>query len=311
MAIDDYLIEKERTITSGMKDVAIKFYEERGTGGKMLIVLILVIIGGLALWFVGKSVVGFMFTGLGIVLIGLTIIALALYFYMRTVGFGLKSWLGGIVEILLIMFILFVYVGLLDSLMLAFFQVMPLIIIGGVGWIGYKWYKANPDHAYKNGVVAILVTFLIAFPIFEAFVVPYTVGRPVELEVQVWRDDAGNWETLALMHDFSITQTMTITANPYIVASAEISHNMWKKSSTVDKAYVSITVQDDAQQEVIYSETNHAIYVSYSDTEYIWGVIHLPTDVEIYVHYPFKIISRVTDVNGNVVAQWSGVYYTD
>jgi len=312
LGIDDYIAQAEQKVFKGTKDVVVSYVGTQSTGRKMLLLLVVLLIGIIILWFVGSSIVGFMFTPLGMLLIGLTVVAVGIYLYLRSMGFKLKSWAGSLVEIFLILFVLIVYVGALDVLTTGFFQIFPIILFGGIIYLGYKWYKATVDKGNKalaNGIVAIFITFLIAFPIYQAYIVPYTIGQPVELEVQISRDDEGSWNIFTAMNKFSLPQTMTISFNPYLIGVAEASHFMWTEINTVDKAFVDITIQDDIMQEVIYAETGHVVYCSFEDTEIIWGVMHLPSDAFEYIRYPFRIIVRVYDEGGITLASSSVIYY--
>jgi len=309
LGIDDYIAQTERKVFTGTKDVFVTYVGQQSTGKKLLLILVVLIIAIAILWLIGSSIVGFMFTPMGILLIVLSVLAVGIYLYIRSLGFKLKSWAGSLIEIFLIFFVLIVYVGSLDVLTQAFFQIFPLILFGGVAWFGYKWYKSTEDATLRNGIIAIILAFLIAFPVYQAYVVPYTVGQSVELEVHISRGAEGEWSVFSAMNKWSLTQTMTISFNPYVIGIAETSNFMWTQINTIDKAYVDITVQDDIQNRVIYSEVQKPIYVSNSDTEIIWGVLHLPPDAFEYIRYPFRIIVTVSDEGGYTLAHSSVVYY--
>ena len=307
MAIDDSLVSAEQKVIGDVKTVFLSTYQEQKPMHKMIIIVVVLVVAALILWFIGRMVVGFMHTPMGMLLIGITVMALISYLFLRSKGVGFKSWTGGAVEILMIVMFLVVYIGLLDTITGVVLMLAPILIFGGVAYIGYKWYKSTSDKYTAQGIIAMVIAFCVAVPIYQAVIVPYTVGTPVELVVDVTRDSLGDWKAHVEMHPFHVATTMTTQFNPYLMGAVELSHWMWTEANTVEKAYVDINIQIESTREVIYYETGHVIYVGMNDMETIWGAVHIPSEYLQYINVQIRITAQVYNDDG-VLTSASGIY---
>jgi len=309
MAIDQKIIETEQKAMRDVKTVFVSTYKKQKPAGKFIMVLVILIIAVVALWIIGSSIAGFMSTPLGLAMIALSIIAVVFYFWMRLQGVGMKSISGGLLEVALILMVLIVYVGLLESLMEWFLMAFPLIIIGIIGWLGYKWWIVTEDVSKKGAVVLAVAVILIGFPIFQAFVVPYTIGEAKDLVIKISRDDTGEWYAYGEIMKPAFIKTMSTSFNPYANAIAETSNWMWTNINTREKASVDIRIYKELGFHDIHTEIGKTIYVGYSDVHTIWGIIHLPVE-GVLRGERIDMVIRVYDQTGLTLAMYRGVYYT-
>ena len=310
MAIDEKMVATEQKVIGDVKTVFVETYKKQKPAGKLIMVLAILIISVVALWLIGSAVAGFMSTALGLLMIGLSVVAVVFYFWMRQQGVGFKSITGGFLEVALILMVLIVYVGLLDALMSAFLMIFPFIILGVIAWIGYRWWTSTDDQTQKGAVVVAVAVILIGFPLFQMFIVPYTTGEVKDLIVEIGRDSTGNWNAYAELQKPAIVKTMSTSFNPYAIAIAETSNWMWTNINTQEKASVDIRIYNELGYIDIYTETGKTVYVGYNDVHTIWGIIHLP--VEGYLKGErIDIVIRVYDApSGLTHAMYRGVYYT-
>lgn len=310
MALDDSLVKAEGKAIAGVKTVFVDVYGGQSNRGKLILVLAVLIIGVLGIWFIGKGVVGFASTPMGLAMIGLSIVAIIFYFWMRSQGVGFKSWTGGASEVALIIMVLIVYIGILDEATEIFLTILPILILGGVGWFGYKWYKAQDSRENRNGILVIVLAIIILFPVYEAYVVPMNVGTPHEIIVEVSRGDDGSWNSYAELRGFTLLKMMSTQMNPYGAVISESSHWMWLDVNTVQEVTVDTIIERNVPQETIFTDTNHRMYVSAGDTEKLWGIVHMPIlSYEHYVIYDITVI--VKDLGGNVLTSYHSTYETE
>ena len=308
-SIDEKLITTEQKVVGDVKTIIMDAYQEQTPHGKLAFILIAVLIIALIIWVVGHTTLGFMYTPLGILLIGLTVVAVIVFAYMRSKGVGLQSWSGGIVTVLLVVVLFVVYIGLLGAITETVLMFAPFLIIGSVAFIAYSWYKhmRETDPALANGIIAMGITFCVVFPVYQAFVVPYTLGTPVQIKIDVMKGGDGTWTVYTEMSRMQFVTTMNTQFNPYMIATVEFSNWMWSEINTVEKVYVDITVQHDSTRSVIYTERGHVVYVGDNSMKSIWGVIHLPPESEMYIREQYRIVAQVYNLDG-ILETWSGVY---
>ena len=306
MAIDDDVVIAEQSV---VREVKVVVGQQTGST-KLVLLLVAIIVGALVIWWVGSSTLGFMTTNLGFMLIGITLVAVIMWLWMRSKGIGFQSWTGGIIEVMLITMLLVVYVGALDALSSLFLSVFPILLLGLVGYAGYRWWQYEKRENVKKGILALVITFIIAFPVYNALIVPYTTGTPMEMEIVVSRDSHGAWNVYGEIHPMSFTNTMSTQLNPYAIAMVETSGWMWTSIDTTEKAYLYITISDDSKNEVVYSEIRHPVYVGNEDSESVWGIFHLPPeDARHYV--PYRMLIQLKDDGGVVLSAWSYIYRTN
>ena len=310
MAIDEKLVATEQKAIGDVKTVFVETYKKQKPAGKLVMVLAILITVIVALWIIGSTMAGFMSSPLGLLMVGLSIVAVVFYFWMRQQGVGFKSITGGFLEVALILMVLIVYVGLLDTLMSAFLMMFPVIILGAIGWFGYRWWTSTDDQTQKGAVVIAVAVILIGFPLFQAFVVPYVAGEAKDLIVEIGRDSTGDWNVYAELQKPALIKTMSTSFNPYAIAIAETSNWMWTNINTKEKASVDIRIYNELGYVNIYTETGKTVYVGYNDVHTIWGIIHLP--VEGYLRGErIDVVVRVYDpTSGLTLAMYNGVYYT-
>lgn len=307
---DTKIVEMESKTIGQAKDILFSTYQSQSSRNKLIIVIAVLIVIGLIIWFIGRNVAGLMTTPLGIMLLVITIISVGLYLFMRSKGVGFKSLSGGFIEVILIMFLLMVYMGSLDYLQEIFLQFFPIILLAMIGWVGYRWWTSTDDATTKQGVAILIVCILIGFPLFEAFVVPYTTGQPLSINAEISRDDTGKWYCFVEMKKYTFLQSMSTQLNPYAISIAETSNWMWSSGNTQEKAYVDIKVVRESPPDTIFSETHKSIYVGYNDNEGIFAMARLP--VQTYEHYIGYVVSiRVYNDGGITLASDSYMFLTD
>jgi hypothetical protein len=283
---------------------------QSATGGSpwgWLVILIMLLIGVAILWWIGQTVVGFFMTALGMLCIVLFICAIGLYGYLRWAGLPqMKGSIGAICIVLLIMLGLFIFVGLSDEMTGFFFTIMPIVALGGLGFIMFKGVQRIEDPNLKTFAVIAVVALVISIPVMEMFVVPKTFGTPLEVKVSIKRNDVGAWSCLGTLGKYQPIQTMTTSLSPYYIISAEASHLMWTEIGTVQKVYVDIIVQKHTGEEgILYREIGKPVYIALDDNVDIWGMVRIP----FQPHYAeYQLDARVMDAGGITLAHTTFVY---
>jgi len=276
----------------------------------LLVALIILIIGAIVLWVIGTAIVGFFKTPLGITCLICLFASIGIYGYLRYLGIKLSGWLGALIEIALIFLAIIIFFGASSLLMSFFMMVTPIIIIGAIIYFFYKLVKGIEDPTIKAFAMAMGIIFVIFIFIANTFLVPYTVGNQVIIQIDLTRTEEAGVETVDItprMYEPSLTWTVSTTMNPYIVTVGELSRRMWKFGDV--KGYiVDWKLYDQKNYNRLVAESyNNKIYIEKGETESLYSVVYLKYRTQQAFDYRLEIY--VYDMQRHLITSYSYHYY--
>ena len=209
---------------------------------------------------------------------------------MRYLGIKLNGWLGAIIEISLLFFGLIFFVGASEMLMGFFMWIMPIVIVGAVIYFFYRGVQSIKNPTVKAFTIAMAIVFVISAVLFNAFIVPYTVGTQKLIEINVAHTERDSGIVITEhMSDVFGTMSLTTSMNPFIIGLGEMSQNMWKYGD-IHEYIVDWELKDMSNNyKLIASGYNIHIYIEGDGETSIYSVVYTHQAVEQYYDYMLTV----------------------
>jgi|GEM_PF-4250021 len=245
---------------------------------QLIIVVIALIIGAVLLYFVGTAImgiIGFFGTAYGIAVLVLLMMAVGLYLFLKMSGvIGDQQWYVSAMMILVFMFLIIIFVGVLPAMQEMFITMFPFLIIGAVLYGAYLFIKHLPDRETKMIATIIIATIVILIPVSQIFIVPAVYGHPMRYDAYIVRGEDGKIDTKISSGEWGVFMSATTTLNTFGATVYETSREMWYLGD-YEKYYYTITITDYYGKVLFKKEMAQAVLTK-GDYVHDVGLYYLP-----------------------------------